>query len=71
MNDLKKYKYCLIALGVIAVTIFVLFKQIQPKVLAIINLSEQVKTQTESAKSIEEQLSIAKQKAERKSKLRR
>ena len=47
-----------------------LFKQIQPKFISTINLYNQVKTQTEVSKSINKQLSIAKEKVERKKKLR-
>ncbi len=70
MNELKKYKEVGMYLALIIVVAVALFKQIQPKFASTINLFGQVKSQTEIAQSIEGQLSTAKQKAERKKKLR-
>lgn len=70
MKELEKYKESIMYLALIIVVIVFLFKQIQPKVMSTINIFGQVKTQTEAAQAIESQLSIAKQKAERKKKLR-
>lgn len=70
MKELEKYKELLMYLGLILVVAVALFKQIQPKFVSTIDLFGQVKTQTEVASSISSQLSIAKEKAERKKKLR-
>lgn len=70
MQNLQKYKECLMYLGLVILVAVMLFKQIQPKFISTINLYNQVKTQTEVSKSINKQLSIAKEKVERKKKLR-
>lgn len=70
MEDLKKYKEALMYLALIIVMVVLSFKQIQPKVISTIGLYNSVKTQTEAANAIEQQLSVAKQKEERKKKLR-
>jgi Tfp pilus assembly protein PilO len=70
VKDLEKYKDIIMYLALILVIAIALFKQIQPKFVSTINLFGQVKTQTEMAESISQQLNIAKDKAERKKKLR-
>ena len=70
MQNLQKYKECLMYLGLVILVAVFLFKQIQPKFISTINLYNQVKTQTEVSNSINKQLSIAKEKVERKKKLR-
>lgn len=70
MNELQKYKNVLIHLGIVLVLIYFAYQQIQPKFVATMNAYDQVKTQTETDKSIANQLATAKDKAERKKKLR-
>lgn len=70
MKELEKYKEILMYLALVIIIAVALFKQIQPKFLATIDIFGQVKSQTEVAQSIAAQLSTAKQKAERKKKLR-
>ncbi len=70
MQNLQKYKECLMYLGLVILVAVLLFKQVQPKFVSTINLYNQVKTQTEVSNSINKQLSIAKEKVERKKKLR-
>jgi len=70
MKELEKYKETLMYLAIVIVIAVFSFKQIQPKVVSTINVFNEVKTQTEAAQGIAQQLSTAKQKAERKKKLR-
>lgn len=70
MKELEKYKELIMYLALIIVVAVFLFKQIQPKFLSTIDLFKQVKTQAEVSDSINRQLTIAKEKAERKKKLR-
>ena len=70
MKELEKYKEAIMYLALIIIVAVALFKQIQPKFLSTIDLFGQVKTQTEVSESISRQLSIAKEKADRKKKLR-
>ena len=70
MKEIEKYKELIMYLALIIIIAVALFKQIQPKFLSTINIFGEVKTQTEVADSISRQLSIAKEKAERKKKLR-
>lgn len=70
MKELEKYKETLMYLAIVIVIAIFSFKQIQPKVVSTINVFNEVKTQTEAAQGIAQQLSTAKQKAERKKKLR-
>lgn len=70
MKELEKYKELIMYLALIIVVAVFLFKQIQPKFLSTIDLFNQVKSQTEVSDSINRQLTIAKEKAERKKKLR-
>lgn len=70
MKELEKYKETLLYLALIIVIVVMCFKQIQPKVMATISIFGQVKEQASAAEQINQQLSIAKQKADRKKKLR-
>lgn len=70
MKEFERYKEVLIYLAIVIGIAVLSFKQIQPKVLSTINIFNDVKTQTEAAQSISQQLSTAKEKAERKKKLR-
>lgn len=70
MKELEKYKEALLYLALIIVIVVMCFKQIQPKVMATISIFGQVKEQASAAEQINQQLSIAKQKADRKKKLR-
>lgn len=70
MKELEQYKEVIMYVALIIVVAVALFKQIQPKFLSTIDLFNQVKTQTDVSDSISKQLSIAKEKAERKKKLR-
>lgn len=70
MKELEKYKELIMYLALIIVVAVFLFKQIQPKFLSTIDLFKQVKSQAEVSDSISRQLTIAKEKAERKKKLR-
>ena len=70
MKELEKYKEAIMYLALIIIVAVALFKQIQPKFLSTIDLFGQVKTQSEVSESISRQLSIAKEKADRKKKLR-
>lgn len=70
MKELEKYKEALMYLVLIIIIAVFCFKQIQPKVMATISIFGQVKEQANAAEQISQQLSIAKQKAERKKKLR-
>lgn len=70
MKELEQYKEVIMYIALIVLVAVALFKQIQPKFLSTIDLFNQVKTQTEVSDSISRQLSIAKEKAERKKKLR-
>ena len=70
MNDLQKYKEVIIYLGIVIVLLFVAYKQIQPKFVETLDTYSQVKSQTEVDKSTADQLATAKEKAERKKKLR-
>lgn len=70
MKELEKYKELIMYLALIIIVAVFLFKQIQPKFVSTIDMFGQVKTQKEVAESISRQLSIAKEKAERKKKLR-
>lgn len=70
MKELEQYKEVIMYVALIVLVAVALFKQIQPKFLSTIDLFNQVKTQTEVSDSISRQLSIAKEKAERKKKLR-
>ena len=70
MNELKKYKEALMYLaGIIFVAVF-LFQKIQPEVQNTINLYQQIGQQKDIAANISKQLSIAKEKVERKKKMR-
>lgn len=70
MKELEKYKEIIMYAALIVVAIFFAFKQLQPKVMSTIDLFKQVKSQSEISNSIANQLSTAKEKAERKKKLR-
>jgi len=70
MKELEKYKEPLMYLALILVIAVALFRQIQPKFAQTIDAFNQVKQQTEVSQSIANQLSTAKQKADRKKKLR-
>lgn len=70
MKELEQYKEVIMYVALIVIVAVALFKQVQPKFLSTIDLFNQVKTQTEVSDSISRQLSIAKEKAERKKKLR-
>lgn len=70
MKELEQYKEVIMYVALIVLVAVALFKQIQPKFLSTIELFNQVKTQTEVSDSISKQLSIAKEKADRKKKLR-
>lgn len=70
MKELEQYKEVIMYIALIVLVAVALFKQIQPKFLSTIDLFNQVKTQTDVSDSISKQLSIAKEKAERKKKLR-
>ena len=66
MNELQKYRESLMYLaGIIIVAVF-LFQKIQPEFVRTIDLYKQIGTQKEVAGSISRQLSIAKEKVERK-----
>ncbi len=70
MNELQKYRESLMYLaGIIIVAVF-LFQKIQPEIQKTIDLYKQVGTQKEVAAGISKQLSIAKEKVERKKKMR-
>lgn len=70
MNELQKYRESLMYLaGIIIVAVF-LFQKIQPEFVRTIDLYKQIGTQKEVAESISRQLSIAKEKVERKKKMR-
>lgn len=70
MNELQKYKESLMYLaGIIVVAIF-LFQKIQPEFTKTIDLYKQIDQQKEIAASISKQLSVAKEKVERKKKMR-
>lgn len=70
MNELQKYRESLMYLaGIIIVAVF-LFQKIQPEFVRTIDLYKQIGTQKEVAGSISRQLSIAKEKVERKKKMR-
>ncbi len=70
MKDFERYKEALMYLAIVIVIAVLCFKQVQPKIVSTINLFGEVKTQSEAAQGIAQQLSTAKQKAERKKKLR-
>lgn len=70
MNEIIKYKNILIGLGLVILVAVLLFKQVQPKAVSTISLFNQVKEQKNISDNIANQLSTAKQKAERKKKLR-
>jgi len=70
MNELQKYKESLMYLaGIIVVAIF-LFQKIQPEFTKTIDLYKQVGQQRDVAAGISKQLSVAKEKVERKKKMR-
>lgn len=70
MNELQKYKESLMYLaGIIVVAVF-LFQTIQPKFTRTIDLYKQVGQQKDVAAGISKQLSVAKEKVERKKKMR-
>lgn len=70
MNELQKYKESLMYLaGIIVVAVF-LFQKIQPEFTRTIDLYKQVGQQKDVAAGISKQLSIAKEKVERKKKMR-
>ena len=70
MNELQKYKESLMYLaGIIVVAVF-LFQKIQPEFTRTIDLYKQVGQQKEVAAGISKQLSVAKEKVERKKKMR-
>ena len=70
MNELQKYKESLMYLaGIIVVAIF-LFQKIQPEFTRTIDLYKQVGQQRDVAAGISKQLSVAKEKVERKKKMR-
>ena len=70
MNELQKYKNVIIYVGLVIGLIFLAYNQIQPKVVATINSYNQLKSQKETDANIANQLNTAKDKAERKKKLR-
>ena len=70
MNELQKYKESLMYLaGIIVVAVF-LFQKIQPEFTRTIDLYKQVGQQKDVAAGISKQLSVAKEKVERKKKMR-
>ena len=70
MNELQKYKESLMYLaGIIVVAVF-LFQKIQPELTRTIDLYKQVGQQKDVAAGISKQLSVAKEKVERKKKMR-
>lgn len=70
MNELQKYKESLMYLaGIIVVAVF-LFQKIQPEFTRTIDLYKQVGQQKDVAAGISKQLSVAKEKDERKKKMR-
>lgn len=70
MNELQKYKESLMYLaGIIVVAVF-LFQKIQPEFTKTIDLYKQVGQQKDVAAGISKQLSVAKEKVERKKKMR-
>ena len=70
MNELQKYKESLMYLaGIIIVAVF-LFQKIQPEFTRTIDLYKQVGQQRDVAAGISKQLSVAKEKVERKKKMR-
>lgn len=70
MNELQKYKESLMYLaGIIVVAVF-LFQKIQPEFTRTIDLYKQVGQQRDVAAGISKQLSVAKEKVERKKKMR-
>lgn len=70
MNELQKYKESLMYLaGIIVVAVF-LFQKIQPEFTRTIDLYKQVDQQKDVAAGISKQLSVAKEKVERKKKMR-
>lgn len=70
MNELQKYKESLMYLaGIIVVAVF-LFQKIQPEFTRTIDLYKQVGQQKDVAAGISKQLSVAKEKIERKKKMR-
>lgn len=70
MNELQKYKESLMYLaGIIVVAVF-LFQKIQPEFTGTIDLYKQVGQQKDVAAGISKQLSVAKEKVERKKKMR-
>lgn len=70
MNELQKYKESLMYLaGIIVVAVF-LFQKIQPEFTRTIDLYKQVGQQKDVATGISKQLSVAKEKVERKKKMR-
>lgn len=69
MNELQKYKESLMYLaGIIVVAVF-LFQKIQPEFTRTIDLYKQVGQQKDVAAGISKQLSVAKEKVERKKKM--
>lgn len=70
MNELQKYKESLMYLaGIIVVAVF-LFQKIQPEFTRTIDLYKQIGQQKDVAAGISKQLSVAKEKVERKKKMR-
>lgn len=69
MNDLKKYKDVILYLSLIVVMVVLLYQQLQPKFLHTVDLFNQVKTQKEVKDSIQNQLTLGREKAERQRKL--
>ena len=70
MNELQKYKESLMYLaGIIVVAVF-LFQKIQPEFTRTIDIYKQVGQQKDVAAGISKQLSVAKEKVERKKKMR-
>ena len=70
LKEIEKYKEIVMYAALIIVVAVMLFRMLQPKFISTIEIFKQVKSQTEMAESIAAQLSTAKQKAERKKKLR-
>ena len=69
MNELQKYKESLMYLaGIIVVAVF-LFQKIQPEFTRTIDLYKQVGQQKDVAAGIYKQLSVEKEKVERKKKM--
>ena len=70
MNEIQKYKEAIMYLaGIIVLAVF-LFQKIQPEFTRTLDLYKQIATQKDVAAGISKQLSVAKEKVERKKKMR-